>query len=705
MKKLFLILGALVILIVAAVIAAPFLIPTETIKSQLTAQVEKATGRKLGVDGDLDVSLIPNVGVEMSDVHFANVPGSDVADMVSLDELRVVLKVMPLLTGAVEVSEFVLIEPKIHLEVDAEGTPNWELQGHGGSAEPVETTSDGSGGSLPISELKLGDIRLENGSLTYVDHAADTEETVEAINMKVSLDDIASPLQMLGSLAYKGEPIEFDLGLTKPNAILQGETSAFKLGVKSNLLQFGFNGDLKNQGAPSAAGEVDLSAPSLKKLMAWLAGPVDMAGEGLEQLTIAGKLNAAAERVAFTDAVINLDQIQGQGEVTADLAGAVPKIGGRLDLGAVDLNFYLPPQAEGVSDAGSAAGGGNAGTAEGGAGGQASEGASGEAAQQSSNTDWSDDPIEIPPLDAVDLAFELTLDKLLVQELKLDRTVLALTMADNTLVANLKEFGLYEGSGNGALTLNVTNGRPTIDKKFTLTGLQALPFLTDAADFDRLEGTATAEFGLTTTGGSERELVNNLNGDGRIVFADGAISGINIAAMVRNASSAFLSAEANETRKTDFAELSGSFNIQKGVLTNQDLSLQAPALRVSGAGTVNLPTKTVDYRIDPKAAGTLEGQGGETDVAGILVPVVVTGPFDDLSYKPDLSGVIDQAIKDPEALKKQVKDIGKSGDELRKQLKSIDKDDARNLLEGLTQGDQDAKDSPAGKLLNNLFNQ
>ena len=699
MKKLFLILGALVVLMVAAVIAAPFLIPTETIKSQLAAQVESATGRKLTVDGDLDLSLIPNVAVQMSDVHFANAPGSDVSDMVSLDELKVVLQVMPLLSGAVEVSEFVLIEPNIHLEVDAEGNPNWEMQGAGGGdAEAAETTSEEADGSLPISELKLGDIRLENGRLTFVDHAAGTQEKIEAINVKIGLDDMKSPLQMLGSLDYKGETIELDLGLSNPNAILQGDRSAFKLAVKADLLQLGFTGDLTNQGAPSAAGAVDFSAPSLKKLLAWLAGPFDFAGEGLEPLTIAGKLNAAADRVAFTEATINLDQIQGQGEVTADLAGAVPKIGGRLDLGAVDLNPYLPPAAEGDMVESN-----DGGTAESSTGGEAGS----ETAPAS--TDWSDEPIEMPPLDAVDLAFELTLDKLLIQELKLDRTVLALTMADNAVVANLKEFGLYEGAGNGTLSLNVEAGRPIIEKKFTLTGLQALPFLTDAAAFDRLEGTATAEFGLTTTGGSERELVNNLNGDGRVVFADGAITGINIAAMVRNASTAFLSAEANETRKTDFAELSGSFNIQNGILKNEDLSLQAPALRVNGSGIVDLPAKTVDYRIDPKAAATLEGQGSETDVAGILVPVLVTGPFDDLSYKPDLSGVIDQAIKDPNALKEQVKqqvkDIGVSGKDLKEQLKSIDEDDAKNLLEGLAKGDEDAKGSPAGKLLEGLLNQ
>jgi AsmA protein len=172
--------------------------------------------------------------------------------------------------------------------------------------------------------------------------------------------------------------------------------------------------------------------------------------------------------------------------------------------------------------------------------------------------------------------------------------------------------------------------------------------------------------------------------------------------MVRNTKTAFLSAAANEAKKTDFAELSGSFTIQNGILSNQDLTLQAPALRVNGSGSVDLPAKRVDYRIDPKAAATLKGQGGEGDVSGILVPVTVTGPFDDLSYKPDLSGVIEQAIKDPKALKKQVKDLGVSGKDLKKQLKSIDKDDTKELLKGVIES-EDGQDSPAGSLLKGLL--
>ncbi len=685
MKKLFVILGILVVLFVGAVFTAPFWVPTETIKSQLTTQVESETGRKLSVDGDLSLSLLPNLAVKMTDVRFDNVPGSNVRDMVAMDELSVVLKILPLLSKTVEVSEFVLKDPTIHLEVDAEGRPNWEMATSTPTAQPAESESTSEAGSLPIAELKLGDIRLDNGSLTYVDHAAGTEEKIEAINLTISLADIQSPLGILGSLDYKGETVELDLDLDNPRAVLDGAQTPLKLGIESDKVQLGFTGDLINQASPSAAGDIDLSVPSIKELAAWLAEPVDMPEGALEALTISGKLNGSAARVAFTDATISLDKMTGQGEVSADLTGAVPKVTGRLDLGAVDLNPYMSTATE--AEDGETVGG-------------ATTDAS---STDGESTDWSDEPIAMPALDALDLSFELTLNALTFQELKLDRTVLAMAMADNALTAELKEFGLYEGKGAGSLALKVTGDQLALEQNFNLTGLAALPFLSDAADFDRLEGTANAEFAIATTGNSERSLVQNLNGKGNVVFANGAISGINLAAMVRNASSAFLSADANEARKTDFAELSGSFTISDGMLSNNDLQLLAPALRVSGAGKVDLPAKTVDYRVDPKAAATLEGQGSETDVSGLLVPVIVTGPFDDLSYKPDLSNIVNQALEDPDALKEQVKSLGGSGKDIKKQLKSINKDDAKELLDGLTNGEEDATDSPAGSLLKNFL--
>ncbi|MEM9625624.1 MAG: AsmA family protein [Pseudomonadota bacterium] len=695
MKKFFLVLGALLVLLVGAVVAAPFLVPTETIKSQLTAQVEAATGRKLTVDGALDLSVLPTLGVDMGDVRFANIEGSDVADMVSLKELKVELKVLPLLTGGVEIDQFVLVDPVIHLEVDANGKPNWALGEPAGSAADSggEATEAGDG-SLPITELKLGDIRIENGTLIFTDHSAGTEERVEAIDMQLGLADIKSPLKAKGSLDYKGETIELDLGLAAPYDVIQGGSSALALGVKSAPLKIGFDGQLGNQGAPSAAGSIDLSVPSLKGLAAWLAEPLALETEALEALTIAGQLNGSGEKIAFTDAVISLDDIKGRGEVTTDLTGSVPKVSGRLDLGMVDVNPYMPAPAEGDDAAAST--------------GETTEG------KPAGATGWSDEPIEVP-LGGVDLAFELTLEGLKAQEVKLGRTVLALNMTGPRLTADLKEFALYEGNGQGLLTVDASGAQTRVEKQFKLTGLKALPFLTDAAEFDRLEGTANAEFTISTAGGTERQFVENLFGDGKVTFTDGAVVGINIASMVRNVGSAFLSAEANEARKTDFAELGGSFTIENGIVTNNDLQLQAPALRVNGSGTVDLPAKTVDYRIEPKAAATLEGQEGSTDVAGVLVPVVVQGPFDDLSYKPDLGNLVDQAINDPKALKENVKqqldavgdatkDLNSVGD-VKKAIKKVGKEDGKKLLEDLTSGDPDAEESPAGNLLRGLLKQ
>jgi AsmA protein len=230
----------------------------------------------------------------------------------------------------------------------------------------------------------------------------------------------------------------------------------------------------------------------------------------------------------------------------------------------------------------------------------------------------------------------------------------------------------------------VVDGAPRIGKQFRLEGLQALPFLRAAAGFERLRGTASAEVSLQTRGRSERELVRNLSGEGQAIFRDGAIVGINLAAMVRNAAAAFQGDGSGEERETDFAELSGSFNINKGILTNDDLWLQAPVLRVAGSGQLNLPQRTVDYRVEPKAAPTLEGQSGEREVAGLLVPVIVRGPWDNLTFTPDVSAVARRALEDPEAFKReveqQVDQLGGAAEGVRDAIK---KGDAEKVLEGV----------------------
>ena len=702
MKKFLLIVLGLIVLLIGVALALPFVIPTETYKQQLTAQVERATGRQLSIQGPLHVALLPSVALKAENVRFANAPGAAEPDMAKLKALEVELKVWPLLHGAVEVARFVLVEPEIHLEVAKDGRPNWQF----GSKPAKETNPPAAGGgnsggstTLPVSEIKLGDIRIENGTLTYSDATSGAHERLDAINLTVKLPDLESPLQADGALAYKNQTIKLNLKLDQPLEVIRGGASPLQLAVNSTPARLGFTGRITNGAQPSAAGGLDLAVPSIRKLAAWLGKPFDFPGQGLQTLTLKGKLDGSPQRVALTDVAIGLDQIAAKGEVVADLGGAVPKVNGRLDLGAVDLNPYLPPPAPpggqpaatGQSQAGGQqTGGGQPSAQAGGApvGQPATEAAAG----------WSDEPIALPPLGGADVAFELTLDQLRVRAIELGRTVLALTLKDNTLDAALKQFALYGGHGTGSLKVALQNGAPAISQQFKLDGLQALPFLTAAAGFDRLEGTTSTDFALTSHGQSQRQLVSNLNGKGQVTFANGAIVGINLAAMVRNAANAFLNPEAGQAQKTDFAELGGTFTVKQGILANDDMHLQAPALRIGGRGTVDLPRRTLDYRIEPKATTNLEGQGGKQEVAGILVPVIIQGPWDDLSFTPDLSGVVESALKDPEAARKQLEDLGDQAKGLKDVLKDAKKKGGSDaLVEGLSKAlGEDQPPPPSG---------
>jgi len=617
--------------------------------------------------------------------------------MVRLKSLQAELKIWPLLRGAVEVDRFVLIEPEFHLEVAADGRPNWALGGpqdaeaaaeapaRDEAASETPAPQDSGGMRLPVTEVRLGDIRIEGGTLTFADARSGTQERLEAINVDLDLPDLQSPLAANGSLAYKGETIAFGLAIERPLDLIQGGRSPVRVTSEAPDLALTFDGAVDNAETPAATGTVELNVASIRDLAAWLAEPIAFGGEGLRTLRIAGKLSGSPTVVAFDDATVALDAIEGQGNVRVDLSGVVPRLSGRLDLGAVDLNPYLPP-ATGEADDEAAADGQQAG---------------GEAAGDAGG--WSDEPIALPPIGGAEVDFELAVDSLRVRDLQLDRSVVAVRLEGAGMSADFKEIALYGGRGSGQLDVEVVDGTPRISEQFRLEGLQALPFLRDAADFERLEGTASAEVSLKTRGRSQRELVQNLDGEGQATFVDGAIVGINLAEMVRNVASAFQGG-GGAARKTDFAELSGTFRVRNGILTNDDLWLQAPVLRVAGSGQLDLPQRTVDYRVEPKAATTLKGQGGERDVAGLLVPVIVRGPWDDLSFTPDLGDLARRALEDPEAVREQIEQLGDVG-------KAIKKGGAEKALEGLLgrggdqggEGGESQGGDAAQKLLKGLF--
>ena len=630
MKKVLIALAAVVVLVVVALLAAPFFIPVDTYKSQIAQAALEATGRELTIKGDMRLSLLPRLELEAEDVSFANAPGATEPDMARLQKLLVQLQIWPLLSGQVRVDSFILVQPVIHLEVDKTGHPNWVFAkagmpaaGGGATSTPAPSTS----GPGEIPEISLGDVRLEDGLVTYIDARSGQRVELSAINMTVSLPDMDSPVAADGSLVWNGQKLSLKTKSEALRGLMAGTTTPVSIGLESEMVNLSYEGTVTKAEPAKVDGTVDLDIPSLRELAAWTGNPLAAGGKGLGPLKIKGRVAASPGKVAFTEAQIALDDITAQGDLTADITSGKPYLKGRLDVDRLDLNTYMPPPEDGkAADTSSASTSGG---------------------QPAKPADWSDEPIDLSGLKAANADFALSVNEILAQEVKIGRSVLVAALKDGLLDLNLQEIKLYEGSGTGKVTVDARGKVPAVANTLAMDGIQAQPLLTDAAGFDRLEGAGALNLSVTTKGNTQREMVQNLNGNGAFKFLDGAVRGLNLAAMLRNVGTAFTDKSARETQKTDFAELSGTFKIDNGIVRNDDLLMRNPLLRVTGAGTADAPKRTVNYRIEPKAVASLEGQGAASDAKGVAVPVIVEGPWDNVTYRPDLTAMITDIAKDP----------------------------------------------------------
>jgi AsmA protein len=196
---------------------------------------------------------------------------------------------------------------------------------------------------------------------------------------------------------------------------------------------------------------------------------------------------------------------------------------------------------------------------------------------------------------------------------------------------------LYEGEMAGEV--HVDANRNQIALKEQLKGIAVGPLLRDFAEQDKLEGKGDITLDVTAAGATVNAMKRSLAGTTKVRLADGAIKGINIAEIIQKgrnllgSQSAASGQSANDTsRRTDFTELTASFVIKNGVAHNEDLDAKAPLFRLGGKGDINIPAASLDYVAKAALVATTKGQGGaERDrLAGLTVPVRLSGPFDDL---------------------------------------------------------------------------
>lgn len=629
MSRLIAIVAGIIVLLIAVVVAVPMLIPSAVYKERVVALVKAQTGRDLTIGGDVGLSFFPSLAVKVENVDLSNASWGKDKSMASMKELRAAIKLLPLFKGDVEIDSFVLVDPIIHLEVKADGTPNWQFNSAAAPAPaPADAAASSSGDSASssLNQIRLGEVSIKNGSATYRNAQSGQSLAFEAVNLDLSLPGLDDPFSADGTLTWNSEPLTFSLMAERPRALTEGGPTPVEFSLSSSKLNTTYKGSFQAFDSVKFTGGVDLDVPSVRNLALWLGSPLP-AGKGFGPLKIHGEAQGSGTTFSFNNAKLSFDGMNATGKVAVLTAGVRPMIKGTLDIDRIDAHIYM-------SDGSNAA---------------PAAGSSGVAVP--ADNGWSTAPIDLSGLKAVDANIALSTEALLVKNIKIGKSALVLRLNNGVLDIDLNKLALYQGAGSGNLTLSPVGRGAQMNADFKISDVEAQPLLSDAADFKRLSGLSAISLTINTIGRNQREMIGALSGKGDLKFTNGAIKGVNLAQLMRTVFTAPATGwQTGGSQDTDFSEMGGTFTIANGIVTNNDLKLLSPLIRVAGAGTVDLPHQSLNYRVEPKLAATLEGQGG-SEAKGIEVPVIIEGPWANPRFKPDLASMLKNAPQTIETLK------------------------------------------------------
>ncbi|MEW6983012.1 AsmA family protein [Colwelliaceae bacterium 6471] len=621
------IVGILLLLVIAVFVGSQF-ISTHDIVVQLTSKVQDITGRRLAVGKEAELGLFPSLTLELPEIRFANVSGSKHDEMVTMDKLVVHIPWLSLLSKQLVIEKFVFVAPKFFLEQDTDGKGNWQFNQQ---VAPAGGSTSAEKPSLPVDfDLNFGQVEIIDGGVTYFDAATNNEHYLEQINLKVLLPSLQQSLILDGAMNYMSENIAINANINSLDTMMNEQRFDAIFNVSSEAITLEYTGNVA-KGGEKISGKLTADGHSLRELLAWQKIKSTMSNEVLKAFKFSSDILYENNAVQLKDLTLTLDDLAIRGG--SRLTFSTPmNIQADVDLGILNLTPYLAS---------------NENTAK-------------TTPEITTSNDeqapvvWDNTAIDLSALNNIDLDIKLKSTALFLNEIKLAHNSLNVNVKQGKAVIKLEEFNAYNGQGVGSININAKNKPYNVASEFTLTAIDAEPLFTDVVNFNKLLGKGNINWQLNSQGSSQAEFIANLNGTLNLAIEDGAIKGVNLGALARSAQNLMsgnfqgvdLDKNFMHSEKTDFAALSGQFDIKKGNAHTDNISLTNPFIRVKGAGDINLPDTKLALKLATKLVATSQGQTGDENVSGITIPIKVSGPFHQVKFTPDVSSEAKDKIKE-----------------------------------------------------------
>lgn len=671
------------------------LLDAGTVRDRLSADVQQATGRALAIEA-VQIRLFPTPVARLHALRLANAAGFGDEPFASVEEAEVGLRLLPLLLHrAVRVDAVSLRGLQLRLERNADGLGNWA------DLMTAPARADGSAAQDAAPELEpapsdfdLAALRIESGSLRFEDaqtgfnrrldalsvdatrighserfdlaltaaSAADDSArkaefklltrllldrkqglvTTEAFKLAVQAGqelrqasaEITGQLRLdLRARQFTAEKLQAGieaLGPEIPEAFRHSQFEADVLydAAKASLrvasaewraaglsVNFAIDGSELDSEHPRFSGPLIVKPFKPRELLAQLGLSAETRDPAaLKDASFRARIEATASAASLRDLVVKLDQSTLTG--SAELPSFTPlALQLALKLDTLDVDRYRAPQADHEPES------------------------------AATPAPEAETPLALDRLDRFSAAGTLDIGKLALAGLRLSALKLRLDAArgqDKRLIATAT---LYGGSLSSSTHLQ-RGARGRLAESLQLNAVALAPLLADLGRPQLLSGQGNLLLDLASSGSTVSELRRGLAGDIALEVSDGAVQGLNLAQALRRTlallhGQAFTDAEAAQT---EFSLLTFKGHLAERRLRAEELALRSPLYRVEGSGRADLDAETLAGTLRVTVAEALSGQAAEplSEIAGLSVPVVISGPWAAPRYAPDLRAAMQQ---------------------------------------------------------------
>nr|WP_314493333.1 AsmA family protein [uncultured Pseudomonas sp.] len=676
----------LLLIIVALGFALTHLFDPNDYKDEIRQLARDKAHVELTLNGDIGWSLFPWLGLELHDASIAtlNAPTTPFAD---LQMLGLSVRVLPLLTKEVQMSDVRVEGLNLTLSRDAEGHGNWEdigkplptASGDAASTQIPAPTESGEPSNERQVKLDIDSLTVNNARVQYTD--AKSGQTVSAESIQLSTGAVHQgatiPLKASGFFTL-GQPnlkvrseltgdLRFDRKAKRYNLDdlrLSGETSGEPLsgktlafvaqgqvlvdlaanvaewtGLKVSANQLRALGELSARDlntTPQVSGGLSIAQFDLRTFLDGIGHPLPASTDpsAFGKLEVVTRVQGSPTSLTLSDLNVKLDDSTFSGQVAVeDFARQALRVNLKAD--RFDADRYLPAKSDQAKGAKAAR---DAQVQQQEAGAVAGAGTT-PLPDAPTQVAWSTDKLlPVDRLRALDLQADLAFGALILNTLPITQAQLKASGQGGLLTVQNLSGNLYNGTFLAHGNVDVRPAVPQIGFDTQITRVPVEHFI-KAQHPDKtppLKGLLTLSSDLTASGNSQKALIDTLNGNTRFNIDNGVLVDANIEQQLCQGIATLnrkqLSGEPRG-KDTPFNTLRGSLVLRNGVASNPDLKVAVPGLTLNGHGDVDLRVLGMDYRVgvlvegDQRAMPDPACQVNERFV-GVELPLRCRGPLE-----------------------------------------------------------------------------